>query len=367
MTFDYSKVDLPVKEIVPEVLEHLKQENTLIINAPAGAGKSTLLPLTFLGQPWVKDKKIIVLEPRRLAAKSIASRLAYFLDEPVGKTVGYRIRFETKVSEDTKIEVITEGILTRMLHSDQELKDVAVVVFDEFHERSIHADVSLALCRESQQILRPDLRIVVMSATLDMPNLSQKLNCQTVQSDGRLYPVDISYTGDTEPITLPEQCAKVTKDAALKHDGDILVFLPGQWEIHKVEEILRKTLRNFIITPLYGSLPMKKQQYAILPDKQGRRKVVLATSIAETSLTIEGIKVVIDSGFGRKSKFDPNSGLSRLETVKITKDTATQRAGRAGRLSNGYCYRMWTKATHERLIDHLVPEIENADLAPSYA
>ena len=363
MPLDFNSIDLPIKEIIPEILQHIKKENTLIINAPAGAGKSTLLPLSFLNEPWFEGKKILMLEPRRLAAKAIASRMAYFLGESVGETVGYRIRFENRTSEKTKIEVLTEGILTRMLQSDNELTGVAMVIFDEFHERSIHADVALALCRESQLILRPDLKLVVMSATLDMPQLTQVLGSKAVTSQGRLFPVEIYYEGDTDERMMAEQCARVIIKAIKAHEGDVLVFLPGQGEILKTKDILQKELKSFAIMPLYGSLPINQQQAALYPHKEGKRKIVLATSIAETSLTIEGIKIVVDSGFGRTSKFDPKSGLSRLQTIQISKDSADQRAGRAGRLSPGICYRMWSKTSHERMAAHLIPEIMEADLA----
>jgi len=345
------------------VLKHLQGDNTLIINAPAGAGKSTLLPLALLNEPWFKGKKILMLEPRRLAAKAIASRMAYFLDEQVGETIGYRIRFENRTSKDTRIEVLTEGILTRMLQGDNELKDVAMVIFDEFHERSIHADVALALCRESQQVLRPDLKLLIMSATLDMPKLTSLLGCKAVTSQGRLFPVDINYEGDTDITTLAEQCARVVQKAVKTNKGDVLVFLPGQGEIIRTQELLQPRLRDFAIMPLYSSLPMNRQHAAIFPHKEGKRKIVLATSIAETSLTIEGITMVVDSGFGRTSKFDPKSGLSRLQTIQISKDSADQRAGRAGRLSPGICYRMWSKTTHSRMTEHLVPQILETDLA----
>lgn len=363
MSFDPFSIDLPVKEIIPEVLQHLQNGNTLIINAPAGAGKSTLLPLSFLKEPWFEGKKILMLEPRRLAAKAIASRMAYFLGEQVGETIGYRIRFENRTSANTRIEVLTEGILTRMLQNDNELKDVAMVIFDEFHERSIHADVALALCRESQQVLRPDLKLLIMSATLDMPQLTRLLGSKAVTSQGRLFPVDINYEGDTDITTLPEQCARVIMKAIKANEGDVLVFLPGQGEIIRTQEILQQKLRGFAIMPLYGSLPMNRQHAAIFPHKEGKRKVVLATSIAETSLTIEGITMVVDSGFGRTSKFDPKSGLSRLQTIQISKDSADQRAGRAGRLSPGVCYRMWSKTTHSRMTEHLLPQILETDLA----
>ncbi len=363
MGFDPYEIDLPVREIIPEVLKKASSDNTLIINAPAGAGKSTLLPLALLDEPWLNQKRILMLEPRRLAARAIAERMAFFLGEPVGQTVGYRIRFENRVSDATRIEVITEGILTRMLQSDNELKDVAMVIFDEFHERSIHADVALALCRESQQVLRPDLRIMIMSATLNMPQLSRMLTSEPIVSEGRIFPVEVFYAGDTEEITLIDQCNRIVKKAVKEHQGDALVFLPGEREIRGVQESLRKQLSGFAVMPLYGSMPINQQHAALFPHKEGKRKIVLATSIAETSLTIEGIKIVIDSGFGRTSRFDAKSGLSRLQTIRISKDSAEQRKGRAGRLSPGVCYRMWSQVTHDRLDDHLTPEIVETDLA----
>ena len=361
--FDPSTIDLPVVEIISEVHEQLAAQNTLVVNAPPGAGKSTLLPLALLNEPWLKGKKILMLEPRRLAARTIAERMSYFLGEPVGHTVGYRIRFDNKTSENTQIEVLTEGILTRMIQSDNALENVALVIFDEFHERSIHADVALALCREAQQVLRPDLRIMIMSATLNMPQLTTLLKAPAAVSKGKQYPVDVHYAGDIDEFLMSELVARTVSSAVKKHDGDALVFLPGQREIHKTAEILKRELRGFQIHMLYGALPQRQQIAAILPDREGRRKVVLATSIAETSLTIEGIKIVVDSGFGRTSRFDPNSGLSRLETIRISRDSADQRAGRAGRLAPGVCYRMWSEVTHQPLGDHIVPEIMEADLA----
>ena len=364
MSFNPFDIDLPIKDIIDDVRQKLIQENTLIVHAPAGAGKSTILPLALFDQPAFQNQKIIMLEPRRLAARTIASRMADLLGESVGETVGYRIRFDNKVGKDTKIEVVTEGILTRMIHSDNALEGVGLVIFDEFHERSIHADVALALCREAQQILRPDLRIMIMSATLDMPLLTELLQAQTATSKGRQYPVDIRYTGQQDESMIPELTAQtVIKAVRENKEGDTLVFLPGQGEIKKCEEILRKSLKGFMIHPLYGQLPQGKQFAAIFPNREGKRKVVLATNIAETSLTIEGVKIVVDSGFERTSRFDPKSGLSRLETIQITKDSADQRAGRAGRLSPGICYRMWSMATHERLGDHRIPEIMEVDLA----
>lgn len=364
MGFNPFHIDLPVRDIINDTRAFLQDQNTLVVSAPPGAGKSTLLPLALLNSDWLKRKKIIMLEPRRLATKSIAQRMASLLGEAVGETIGYRIRFETNTSDQTKLEVVTEGILTRMLHSDNALEDIGLIIFDEFHERSIHADVALALSRESQQILRPDLRIMVMSATLDLESLPLLLRCPVVQSEGKQYPVDLHYVGENDQQMLPEMAAKTIIDVSKSSEGDILAFFPGQGEIKKCEEILQRQLKEFLIHPLYGQLPYNKQQAAITPDKTGTRKIVLATSIAETSLTIEGIKIVVDTGFGRKQKFNPNTGLSRLETIKIAKDAADQRAGRAGRLSSGSCYRMWSKATQLNLPPHSTPEIMEADLCP---
>lgn len=363
LSFNYQTYHLPVAEIVDTVKQHLSDQPTLIVNAPPGAGKSTLLPLTLLEEKWLKGRKIIMLEPRRLAAKTIAMRMAQMIGEDVGQTVGYRIRFENRVSDNTRLEVVTEGILTRMLHTDNAIEDVALVIFDEFHERSIHADVALALCREAQQILRPDLRIMIMSATLNMPQLVSLLKAPVAVSEGKLFPVDIHYAeNDSDDSLLPELVARQVARALANHTkGDVLVFLPGEGEIRRTEELLQGKVEA-LIHPLYGQLPPREQFLAIMPNQQGKRKVVLATSIAETSLTIEGVKIVVDCGFSRVSKFDPKSGLSRLETVRISKDSANQRAGRAGRLSEGFCYRMWTKATHQRLAEHRIPEIEETDL-----
>lgn len=364
MSFDPLSISLPVAGIIPEVRRCLNSESTLIIAAPPGAGKSTLLPLALLNEGWLEGRKIIMLEPRRLAARSIASRMAELLGEEAGQTVGYRIRFETCVGKNTRIEVVTEGILTRMLQSDNALEQAALVIFDEFHERNLQADLALALCREAQQVLRPDLRLMIMSATLNIPQLRDLLKAPVVESQGRQYPVEIIHLADADEWLLPELVAQAVTKAVREQEGDILAFLPGEAEIRKCAGILEASLPELSIHPLYGMLPQREQYAAIMPNRQGRRKVVLATSIAETSLTIEGIRVVVDSGFGRSSRFDPASGLSRLETVRISKDAADQRAGRAGRLSAGTCYRLWTKATHERLAAHRVPEIMEADLSP---
>ncbi|HKC67406.1 MAG TPA: DEAD/DEAH box helicase, partial [Bacteroidia bacterium] len=294
MLFNPFDIDLPVTEIINDVRIRLADENTLLVNAPPGAGKSTLLPLALFEETWLQGKKIIMLEPRRLAAKTIAWRMATLLNEEVGQTVGYRIRLDNKVGSKTKIEVVTEGVLTRMLHSDNALEEVGLVIFDEFHERNLQADLAMALCREAQQVLRPDLRILIMSATLNMPQLQQLLKAPLIESKGKQYPVEVIYAGEADETLLPELMARAVVRATNEYPGDVLVFLPGEGEIKKCAEILNSLVSDFKIHPLYGQLPQYEQQLAILPDKQGKRKIVLATSIAETSLTIEGIKIVVD-------------------------------------------------------------------------
>lgn len=362
MNFDPYKIDLPITQQINEVKSQLENNNTLIVHAPPGAGKSTLLPLALMQEQWLNGKKILMLEPRRLAAKTIAIRQAELLGEKVGESIGYRIRFDNNVGPNTQIEVVTEGILTRMMQSDNTLEGIGMVIFDEFHERSLFADVALALCRESQQILRTDLRIMIMSATLDMPQLTSLLKCNSVVSKGRQFPIDIRYTGNQDLMLLPELASKVISQALNEEQGDILVFLPGEREIRDCEAIIKKQQNEAIVYPLYGQLPPAKQFAAITPHKQGKRKIVLATSIAETSLTIQGVKIVIDCGFTRNMVFNPSTGLSKLETHEITLDSADQRAGRAGRLEAGVCYRMWSKATQNRLTKHRKAEILSADL-----
>lgn len=363
MQFDYKKLDFPITNIIEETKELLKTENTIVISAPPGAGKSTILPLTLIDEKWLNGKKAIILEPRRLATRTIATRMANLIDENIGQTVGYRVRFDTKISEKTKLEVVTEGILTRMLQSDNTLEDVGFIIFDEFHERNIHSDLALVLCREIQQVLRPDLRIIVMSATLDTQLIANKLDAPIIESHGRQYPIEKIHKGESDIRLLPELTARLISDILKKEEGDILAFLPGEAEIKKCEELLSKSQSQVAIHPLYGLLPLKAQLSAILPNRQGKRKVVLATSIAETSLTIEGISIVVDSGYSRKLKHSPTSGLSQLVTVPITIDEANQRAGRAGRLGPGKCYRMWGLADEERMLQHRVPEIEISDLS----
>jgi ATP-dependent helicase HrpB len=351
----------PVLEIIPSLRANLRQRLTIILQAPPGAGKSTVLPLELLAEPWLNGKRIILLEPRRLAARSVAARMASLLQEEVGQTIGYRIRFETCVSEATRIEVVTEGILTRMIQTDNSLEGVGLVIFDEFHERSLHADLALALCLQAQQLLREDLRILIMSATLESEKLSSLLNAPVITSLGKQFPVVHQYIIPNKDDRIAQSVARVIRKAITEQVGDILVFLPGAGEIRQVQELL-ESQNGLIVTPLYGDLPLKQQQEAILPNPRGVRKIVLATSIAETSLTIEGINTVIDSGYARMPKFDPRSGLTKLETIRVTRDAADQRAGRAGRLSPGVCYRLWAESTHQHLLPSRQPEMLEADL-----
>ncbi|WP_257667098.1 ATP-dependent helicase HrpB [Parapedobacter tibetensis] len=362
--FDPINIDLPIKDVIPQVRQYLTAHHTLILSTPPSAGKSTIIPLALLDEPWLQSKKIIMLEPRRLAASSIAHRMASLLGEKAGETVGYRVRFENQTSSRTRIEVVTEGILTRMLHQDNALEDVGIVIFDEFHERRLHTDLSMVLCRESQQVLRPDLRLLIMSATLDTGQLSTLLDAPIVASQGRMYPVETIHTADVDPLQLPQECARTIHYALKEREGDILAFLPGEAEIRSCEELLTANITGAAIRPLYGQLSLAEQHAAIRPNNNGPRKIVLATAIAETSLTIEGVSIVVDCGFTRTMVFDPPSGLSRLKTVRISLDAADQRAGRAGRLGPGTCYRMWSTATQQRMAPYRTPEILEADLTP---
>jgi ATP-dependent helicase HrpB len=355
----------PIAEIVDEIKDTLNLNTTVILQAPPGAGKSTILPIELLSAPWLKDKKIILLEPRRMAARSVAQRMADLLDEEVGNTVGYRVRFDQRISSNTRIEVVTEGILTRRIQQDNTLEGVGLIIFDEFHERSLHSDLSLALCRDLQHILRDDLRILIMSATLDGEHLSSILDkAPIITSKGRQYPIDVRYNAIDANSQLTPQLAAIISNTIKKESGDILVFLPGAKEIQQAADLLTEAHPHIAVRPLYGELSLSAQQDAIKPDAQGRRKIVLATSIAETSITIEGVHIVIDSGLARVPKFDPNSGMTKLETVKVTCDAADQRAGRAGRLGPGIAIRLWSEATHHYLKPQRVPEISEADLAP---
>ena len=364
---------LPILEILPEIKKSLSSHNVLILQAPPGAGKSTVLPLQLLNEKWLGGKKILMLEPRRLAAKSVANRMATIINEQTGATIGYRVRFEKKTSSETRIEVITEGLLTRMLQQNISCEDVGLIIFDEFHERSLHADLALALCLEIQKVLREDLRILIMSATLDGEKISSLLgNAPVLNCLGKQFPIKLFYLPQEKEIfgffgnapTLTMQTVNVIRKVLSNQEGDILVFLPGVGEIRSAKELLEKEFVNICFQPLYGDLPMQKQQEATLLHPQGKRKVVLSTSIAETSLTIEGIKIVIDSGYCRVPRFDHKTSLTRLETIPISQDIATQRAGRSGRTAAGICYRLWSEASHLKLLPHRKPEIMEADLAP---
>ena len=378
---------LPASQIAVGVNEALHTNSSLVVTAPPGAGKSTLLPLTILSSLG-EGEKILMLEPRRLAARQIAERMAQMLGEQVGETVGYRVRFESRVSKRTRIEVLTEGILTRMIVDDATLDGVSVVIFDEFHERSINSDLALALTRQAQQIIRPDLKVVIMSATIDASNICAALQAPLIESEGRMFPVELHYADkDTDPRDIAAAAASTTIEAYKKYEGDILVFLPGQAEIERCFELLSKsqhltasphqhlntttsqpittsTSQHLTIHPLYGNLSPEDQRRAIAPSAPGERKIVIATPIAETSITIEGVRVVIDAGLCRQVVFDARTGLSHLETVRISMDMATQRMGRAGRVAEGVCYRLWTKASEHLMAEQRKPEIEEADLAP---
>ena len=356
---------LPVDEIMPSLCQTLAAHRSVVLQAPPGAGKTTHVPLALLNEPWLAGRSILMLEPRRLAARAACARMAYLAGESPGATVGYRIRFDSKISAQTRIEVLTEGILTRRLQTDPDLKNVGLVIFDEFHERHLHADLALALCLDGQKHLREDLKILVMSATLDGASVSQLLgNAPVITSAGRRYPVDVRYLTRDVTGPLPSQVCDTVLSALDKDEGDVLVFLPGAWEIRRTQELLAaKVAARADVFPLYGDMPWELQDRAIQPSA-GRRKIVLATPIAETSLTIEGVRVVVDSGFARVPQFDPGSGLSRLTTVRISRASSEQRAGRAGRLAPGVCYRLWSETTQRGLVPQSPPEIRGADLAP---
>jgi ATP-dependent helicase HrpB len=365
--------DLPVVAALPELLAALENNPRAVLEAPPGAGKTTVVPLALLAADWrPADQKILVLEPRQLATRAAAARLAQLLGEPVGRTVGYRVRLDSKVSADTRIEVITEGILTRMLQDDPALEDVACVVFDEFHERSLNADLGLALALDAQAVLRPELRILLMSATLEAQRLGQWLPAPVVSSAGFLFPVETRYLDPRRAASLPnkpsERLAELVpgqvRDALAQHTGDVLVFLPGVADLQRVDRKLGDSLPpDTDLHLLHGELPLEAQDAALRPAPAGRRKVILATSIAETSLTIEGVRVVVDGGFARVPRFAPRTGFTSLETVPVARAAADQRRGRAGRLAPGTCYRLWTEAEHHNLPAHRPPEIQTADLS----
>ena len=361
---------LPVTSILPQLTETLRHHDRVILQAPTGAGKTTRVPLHLL-ESGLYSGKILMLEPRRLAASAAATQMARLLGEPVGKTVGYRMQLDNKTSAETRIEVVTEGILTRMLQTDPGLSGVDLVIFDEFHERSIQADLGLALCLQCQEVLRDaPLQLLLMSATLDAACLSEALQAPVVISEGFLYPVEEHYLPGSLPdrqfFTVCNQVCQSIYQALAEQSGSLLVFLPGSGEIRQVaRQLNEKGLPAEVeIHRLYGDLSIERQRQAIEPVKDNKRKIVLATNIAETSLTIEGIRVVIDAGLARRAVFDPPSGMTRLETRRISKSSADQRRGRAGRLEPGVCYRLWTESENQRLEASTPAEITEADLAP---
>ncbi|HME40893.1 MAG TPA: ATP-dependent helicase HrpB [Steroidobacteraceae bacterium] len=359
--------DLPINEALPALERALHSRNSVLLEAPPGAGKSTIVPLFLRGSRWLDGRKILMLEPRRLAARAVAGRMAHLIGEPVGRSVGFRTRLETRVSRETRIEVVTEGILTRMLQEDAALSEVGCVIFDEFHERSLNADLGLALCIDAQRNLREDLRLLVMSATLDLEPIARLLgDAPVVAAHGRSFEVATQYVARRPEIPLERQMAQVIRSALREHAGDILCFLPGAAEIRRVQRTLEDpgADRNVQVLPLYGELEPAAQDAALSPAPPGQRKIVLATSIAETSLTIEGIRVVVDSGLRRYAEFDPATGMSHLVTVKVSQAAADQRRGRAGRLSAGHCYRLWSEGTQGSLAPQTAPEILHADLTP---
>ncbi len=360
---------LPIHEVIRDIRSTLVSYNRLILQAPPGAGKTTAVPLALLDEPWLKEKQIIMLEPRRIAARSSASRMAQLLGEKVGMRVGYQIRAEKKLSDKTKILVVTEGILTRMLQNNPSLEHVALIIFDEFHERHLHSDLSLAFALQSQEFLREDLKIMVMSATLDTQTLQTLMeNPPLITSEGRSYPITLEYLPPNSPTVEPKKIVpalmNILQNSIQNDEGDILVFLPGEREIRSLETALKEHCKSIDldITPLYGELSKEAQERAIFPS--AKRKIVLATNIAETSLTIEGITVVVDTGLEKVLTFDPRSGMERLITQKISRASADQRSGRAGRLSEGKCYRLWSETSHHALPPHKEPEIRLCDLTP---
>jgi len=359
-------IPLPIDEALPRLTSALATNNRSVLVAQPGAGKTTRVPLVLLDEPWAKDMKILVLEPRRLAARAAAARMASILGEQVGDTVGLRVRFGSKVSKRTRIEVVTEGVFTRLILDDPSLAGVAAVLFDEFHERSLDADLGLALVRDAQQGLRDDLKILVMSATLDGARVAALLgNAPVIESQGRGFPVETRYLGRDARVPIERQVADAAEHALRADSGSLLVFLPGAAEIRRTETLLKERVRkaNVDIVALFGALDASEQDRAISPAPPGHRKVVLATSIAETSLTIEGIRVVIDSGLSRVPRYEPDVGLTRLQTVRVSRAAADQRRGRAGRTEPGVCYRLWDEPQTGSLEPYTRPEILSADLS----
>lgn len=356
---------LPIHAVLDSLKTALAASSTVVLAAPPGAGKTTVVPLALLDQPWLAGGRILVLEPRRLAARAAAERMASSLGETPGNTVGYRTRLQSRIGPGTRIEVITEGVFTRMILDDPGLEGVGAVLFDEFHERSLDADLGLALARDSQSVLREDLRLLVMSATLDIVGVARLLDgAPVIEAQGRMFPVETRYAGRNPLERLEDAMARAVIQALGEQTGSVLAFLPGQGEIHRTVQALKTRLRDptVDVVPLYGALDKGEQDRALDPAPPGRRKVVLATSVAETSLTIEGIRVVIDGGLSRVPRFEPSSGLTRLATVKVSRSSAEQRRGRAGRTEPGVCYRLWDEEQTRGLVPHQRPEILEADL-----
>jgi ATP-dependent helicase HrpB len=383
------KSGLPIDEVLPALSAALISHPSAVLQAPPGAGKSTVVPLALLDEPWMRNKRLLMLEPRRLAARAVASRMAQTLGEPVGRRVGYRMRMDTRVSRDTRIEVVTEGVLTRMLQSDPALEGVGVVIFDEFHERSLQADLGLALAVDGRESLSSDLRILMMSATLDGEAVAKMLgDAPIVTAQGRMFSVETRFGGKGMPVLpwepgtprpaggiaeSPEHIvARLVRRALREEPGDVLVFLPGAREIRRVQSLLEGGAGTesagiggrVLVLPLFGDLSGDAQDAALSRAPSGTRKVVLSTNIAETSLTIDGVRVVVDSGLVRRSVFDPATGMSSLETQRISRASAEQRQGRAGRLEPGVCYRAWSEGSHRTLAQFSPPEILDADLVP---
>ena len=358
---------LPIEASLPELVTALGRAGSAVLQAPPGAGKTTGVPPALLDAPWLDGRRIIMLEPRRLATRAAARRMASLRRERVGETIGFRVRGETRVGRTTRVEVVTEGILTRMLQRDPSLDGVGVLIFDEYHERSLDADLALALTLETRDVLRPDLRLLIMSATLDGARVARLLGgAPIVTSEGRAFPVETRYIDRRPDQRIEDAVSAVVRRAVEADDGDVLVFLPGAGEIRRVADILgsRALPSNVRVLPLHGTMSSEAQDEAIAPSAQGSRKIVLATSIAETSLTIEGVRVVIDCGLARVPKFSPRTGMTRLETVRVSKASADQRRGRAGRVSAGVCYRLWSEHDQHQLLADSPPEILEADLAP---
>ncbi len=350
---------LPIQAVLPELKKHLAKHRSVILAAEPGSGKTTIAPLALVNEPWLQGQKIIILEPRRLAARMAAKRMSDLIGDSLGSLVGYRIRFDNKVSAQTKIEVVTEGVFTRMIQHNPELTGIGLVIFDEFHERSLMTDLALALCFDAQE-LRDDLKTLLMSATMDTSRISKLLeDAPVITGKGRCFPVTVHYLTRPSNESLISRTARAIQRAITEHSGDILVFLPGAGEIKAVQNHVKG---DILCLTLYGNLPQKKQDLVFTPTD--KRRLILSTPIAETSLTLEGVSVVIDSGLVKIPRFTPENGLTTLHTISISKASAEQRAGRAGRLGPGTCYRLWTKGEHHSKAAYLAPEIIDADLTP---